>query len=192
MKFSPQELQKFYDGNPTTFDDIVKRYASEIIRFISFFTHNYDLAEELAQEVFLRVYQRRRDFRRNDNFKGWLYTIARNVLMQELRKKRYTSEVPLSETDAARLHEQTDSSQSQPDKDYQLREARQILLSGLNQLKYEDAELIILRYFVGLSLKEVSRAMGMPLGTVGVKIQRSLISLRQFFEKQGYSAEDFL
>lgn len=191
MKFSPAEFAAFHQGDQRVFEDVVRRFASEIVAYFSLFTHNFDLAEEIAQDVFLRIYQRRRQFKENNNFKGWLFTIARNILMQELRKKRYTLERNVADFNHGSMTEPASHAPA-PDKQLQRAQARKILLDGIAHLKQDDAEIIILRFFKGMSLKEIAGITGMPLGSVGVKIQRSLQALRAFFVKEGFSVDDLI
>jgi RNA polymerase sigma-70 factor (ECF subfamily) len=90
-------------GNMAGFDFLIQKYRKPIIHFMYRMVHNQAIAEELAQEVFLRVYRSRETYRAEARFSTWLYRIATNLGVNYARDNRYertASTVYLDETDA--------------------------------------------------------------------------------------------
>jgi RNA polymerase sigma-70 factor (ECF subfamily) len=90
-------------GNMAAFDFLLERYRKPIIHFMYRMTHNQAVAEELAQEVFLRVYRSRETYRAEARFSTWLYRIATNLGVnhaRDTRHERSASTVYLDETDS--------------------------------------------------------------------------------------------
>lgn len=82
-------MLRFKEGDTGAFDTLFKKHTRRIVNFAYRFVRNRDVAEELAQEVFLKVYQNAESYQIQSKFTSWLYTIATNVCLNEIRKPQY-------------------------------------------------------------------------------------------------------
>lgn len=192
---SENELRKFYDGDEEIFEAIIRTYAGEIIGYCNLYLHNRVKSEDIAQEVLLKVYEQRKTFRRNENFKAWLFTIVRNTLIDTLRREQ--REIRLfSQGDNSQNYAENSGNLSQeqirPDAKLEKQELRRILDEALQQLSPDEAEIIIHRYLLQLSIKEITSILHIPQGTVGVKIQRALKKLHKYFSEKNLTFYDLV
>ncbi|MBI5153788.1 RNA polymerase sigma factor [Candidatus Poribacteria bacterium] len=181
-------FRAFRDGDFAAMQGIVEAYHKRLIGFIRLYTHSYEIAEELTQEVFLLAYQHRAKIRSLEDLRPWLFTVAKREALREIKRKRYTAEILLDEESLRQL-----SLSVPPEQDYGIRldELGTQLREVLATLKPRDRELIILRYFMDLQIKEISQVAKIPMGSVGVMLGRALEKLRAEFEKRGLALEDF-
>ena len=92
-----QLVRQVLRGKQEAFGLLVERYQKPIFNFIYRFYGNYELAQELTQETFLRCYQFLKSYDPERKFSTWLYTVAKNLCIDELKKQRSAREVPLED-----------------------------------------------------------------------------------------------
>ena len=92
-----QVVRQVLRGKQEAFGVLVERYQKPIFNFIYRFYGNYELAQELTQETFLRCYQFLKSYDPERKFSTWLYTVAKNLCIDELKKQRSAHEVPLDD-----------------------------------------------------------------------------------------------
>lgn len=150
------------DRSDDTFFVLFETFCPRVRRF--FLLHGLDVpvAEDLSQEVFLKVYRKAGELREAERFCGWLYAIARNVLISYWRlKKSRIAEAEL-EPLTPRL---SDSLVSEAEAIPKLR-----IAEWLEQLEKGDRDLVILRFVEGLSYQELAGAFNVPEGTIKWRI----------------------
>jgi RNA polymerase sigma factor (sigma-70 family) len=147
-----------------TFAPLFRQFCPKLTRYYRFRCCSAAVAEELTQEVMLTVYQRASQLRQHENFRGWIFAIARNVLLQHMRRNgREIESVDISSVPAEALAAGDDMLLGS------------ILRESMARLSLEDQQLLSLRHLDGLEYHEIATAMGMPLGTV----QWRLFSIRK-------------
>lgn len=169
-----QLVRKVLRGNQDAFSLLVERYQKPIFNFIYRFYGNYELAQELTQETFLRCYQFLKSYDPERKFSTWLYTVAKNLCIDELKKQRSAHEVPLEDVlpavdarDAAAAIEHNQRSQCiRREEDFKVLEALQELPSAARTV-------LLLHYFQGLSYQEIGETLGLPVSTVKIRIFRA-------------------
>jgi RNA polymerase sigma factor (sigma-70 family) len=153
------------NGCPEHFRLLVERYQRPLLAYLGGRLGNALEAEEAAQESFVRAFMSLRKLRKPESFYAWLLGIAGRVLKEQFRavERRH------KERDAAEalLAEGADSAE-----EYSLEEAIAVLPESYRQV-------ILLRYYEGLSCQEVGQRLGMPLGTVTKTLSRAYVLLRQ-------------
>jgi len=176
-----EELLKLvHDGDTVAFDVIVKRYKMRLINFVFRFVRDRDLAEEIVQETFLRVFRERKNYERISNFSTWIFTIAGNLAKSELRRRkrwRFFS-IDQQDNDEGAEFEIPDVSQL-PDRmahDRMIDRAVQDAISSLSS-KYKEA--VILRDIQGFAYEEIAEIIGCPVGTVKSRVNRARIRLQE-------------
>jgi RNA polymerase sigma-70 factor (ECF subfamily) len=131
-------------------------------------------AEDLVQDVFVRVLKNIKGYRHEDKFEHWLFRIAANLARDRARKLARRGTVISLETD-----EQVPDKQSEPYQRMIDDEQRDKLQQALKQLPQLDREMIMLRHYSQMSFKEIAKQFNVPLGTALAKVHRGLKQLKQ-------------
>jgi RNA polymerase sigma-70 factor (ECF subfamily) len=153
------------NGCPDHFRLLVQRYQRPLFAYLSSRLGNQLEAEEVAQESFVRAFLSLKKLRKPESFYAWLMGIAGRVLKEQFRAtERRQKDRAIAETLLA------EDSGSAPE--YPLEEAIAVLPESNRQV-------ILLRYYEGLSCQEVATRLGMPLGTVTKTLSRAYALLRQ-------------
>lgn len=184
---SPQRRTKIADeelmfrlarGNSYALEVLVKRYKPKIINFVYRMVGDLDQAEDIAQEVFIRVYNHRERYQPIAKFSAWVYTIASNLAKSELRRRSIFNPISLTRLKGERLS----SIKRGPDKALLEKELGQKIQEGIEKLKPNYRAPLILRDVEGLSYEEISEIVGCPLGTVKSRINRARLKLREILD----------
>ena len=146
------------------------RYQAPLFNFYAKMTQDRTVSEDLVQEVFLRILRYRQTYRPGTTFRTWMYQIARNTRLDQVRKVRPESTVDLRTVSLRRLR---DSAQ-------QLQEAA-LLQRALMHLPEDKREILILSRFQELKYDEIARLLGCEVGAVKVRVHRALQQLREIF-----------
>ena len=157
-------------GDDSAFDYLVQKYRRAMINFMYRMAHNSAAAEDLAQEVFLRVYKHLRRFDERRDFAPWLYRIAVNVCRDIARKRG--REATLDES--ARAVQSADSAQA---------EQRRMLMRALQELPAKERAALVLRDLEGLTTAEVATILGSSESTVRSQISTARVKIRKFIDR---------
>ncbi|HXU33834.1 MAG TPA: sigma-70 family RNA polymerase sigma factor [Thermoanaerobaculia bacterium] len=162
-------------GSERAFADLVRRYERPIFSLIVRMVHDSTIAEDVAQETFLKAYRRLDTYDPTRKFSSWLFKIAHNATLDHLRRPSLDT-LPLDahgddEADFAAIlaDEKTESPEAGAGR-YDLARA---LDRGLRGLRAEYSEVLLLRFRQGLSYQEIAEVTGQPLGTVKTNIHRA-------------------
>src|SRR3974390_1701637 len=166
--------------------DLVERCQHRLVRFLLYLIGRREYAEDLAQETWVRVLQRGSQYNGRQRFDTWVFSIARNLAIDYLRKKRkavQTASLP-NDRDAMLLLPCSGPSPFEA----AARSEDAIRLAGqLRILAPVDREALLLRVQEDLSLPEIAQVLGAPVTTVTSRIYRGLAALRSAFEEGGDS-----
>lgn len=180
---------RFQAGDPDAAGAIADQFQPRLIAYIRAIVHDVELAEELSQEVLITAIRKRTQVYGAEKLRPWLFAIARTTALKEAARKRYRAESPVEDEVLRRISPGEDPTQQ----DRMLAEKlHQTLMSVIQSLPDTERDLVQLRYFGGLQHRELSEALGMPMGSVGVKLGRALQKLRHTLEELGYRLGDFL
>jgi RNA polymerase sigma-70 factor (ECF subfamily) len=166
-------IKKVLSGQQDLFGLILDRYQKPIFNFIYRFYGNYTLAEDLTQDTFLRCYQFLKSYDQKRKFSTWLYTVAKNLCIDHLKKRPPGREIsldhvlPVAEKNSAPprdMDPQRMCIRSQED-------AR--LFEGLQQLEPSRRLVLVLYYFQGLTYQEIAETLSVPVSTVKIRIFRA-------------------
>lgn len=151
--------RKIRDGDVEAFENLIDLYKQKVFNYCLRMTNNYYIAEDLAQDVFIKVYQRITTYDSSkSSLSTWIYVICRNTCLNYLRD---TKKKTLCEVDPQLL-----GTVLTPEDLILQEEERQRLLTALNSLSVQDRELIIMTDYLRLKYREVGEIMGIPTGTV--------------------------
>lgn len=167
----------FLGGEERAFEELVVRYQTRLLNFIYRTVGDRERAEDLVQEVFIRVYRHLHRFDRSKKFSTWVYTIASNLAKNELRN-RSRNPLVLFQTvkknwqDEDRPLEFEDST-TRPDDMFRKRHLRQVVEESVAKLPEHHRDVFILRELEGKSYEEIAEITGCNLGTVKSRLNRA-------------------
>lgn len=175
-------------GESEALEVLYKRYAASVYQTVLHVVQERALAEDLVQEVFWRVWRRSRRFAaERGQVAAWLRAVARNVGVDELRRLRAGPVLIRTEVEHSRMRELADD-QTDVAASAIKHEQRHMIISALQQLPYEQRQVIELNYFGGRSYQEIATVLNHPLGTVKTRARRGLRKLKQALAMEGPSA----
>lgn len=184
------------DDDAVAFEMLVDRHQGKIQRFMQGWVHNVQQSEDLAQDVFLRVYKARKTYMPTAKFTTWLYRIANNIASNHIRDNANRREYQLSRS------ENTSStgviiediaiapSGFQPSRSLEHAERSSIILQGLQALGERQRTALMLSKFEGMSYLEISETMGLSVQAIKSLLSRARISLKNLLDP--YLAEGLL
>jgi RNA polymerase sigma-70 factor (ECF subfamily) len=176
----------FLNGEQRAFDELVDRYQTRLLNFIYRTVGDRDRAEDLVQEVFIRVYRHLHRFDRSKKFSTWVYTIASNLAKNELRN-RSRSPLVLFQTIQGSSDEedrplQFEDSTSRPDDLYRKRHLRELVEQTVAQLPEHHRQVFVLRELEGRSYEEIAEITDCNLGTVKSRLNRARTAFAAIIE----------
>ena len=160
----------------TAYHELLRRYQSNVRNWLRQLTRDPSLADDLAQETFIRAWERLHSIHDGSSFKSWLMKIAYNMFLQSRRK--HVRELRLADA-LSREHLATEAHISQ-DPDPGLVDLPKMLAS----LSEEERIAMILCYAHGMSHREITELTGMALGTVKSHIRRGVLRIRESFDTE--------
>jgi RNA polymerase sigma-70 factor (ECF subfamily) len=163
-------------GDRERFAELVQRYQGRLVNYLHRLVRDLDEAHDLAQEVFVRVYQALGRFDPQYRFSTWLFRVAQNAAIDVIRKRRFRL-VPLTRPDdesveGTRELELADGQPSARDR-LETGEQERRIRAAIDALPWEYRELILLRHYGELAYDEIATLKSMPLGTVKNKLFRA-------------------
>lgn len=157
------------------FKEIVERYQSKVFSIIYGILRNHNDAEDIAQQVFAKIYFSIGNFDFRSSLLTWIYKITVNECYDYLRKKRVRKlvyESDFSEDDALQMENSETAMDQVPPVDETL-ERRDLLLKLLSRVSEEDRSLMLLKEVEGHSVEELAQMTGMNENTIKVKLFRT-------------------
>lgn len=178
MDRSDQQLVADYlKGDEKSLEILIQQYLKPIYNFVYRYAGNAQDAEDITQDVFMKVWRNLKKFDRQKSFKSWIFTIAKNASIDALKKKKPApfSEFSVIETIA-------DPSPS-PNEIFERKEISQMLSLLINKLPLKYREVLFLRYSNGLAFQKIAESLNEPLNTVKSRHRRALITLKKFLKE---------
>jgi RNA polymerase sigma-70 factor (ECF subfamily) len=170
-------VSAFLEGEERAFEELVSRYQTRLLNFIYRTIGDREKAEDLVQEVFVRVYRHLHRFDRSKKFSTWIYTIASNLAKNELRN-RSRNPLVLFQTIKRNWQEddrplQFEDSASRPDDLFRKRHLRELVEASVDRLPAHHRQVFVLRELEGKSYEEIAEITSCNLGTVKSRLNRA-------------------
>jgi RNA polymerase sigma-70 factor (ECF subfamily) len=169
-------------GSEAAFRALVQRYRTRIMNLVCRFINDRDRAEEISQEVFLRVFRNRERYRKSGKFSTWIFTIAVNLTKNEIRSRvrhRGTFSLDAMEEESGGQGVSFPDSKPLPDEDLNANEIGRKVAEALHKIPARYREAVVLRDVEGLSYEEVGQILRIPGGTVRSRINRARLMLKE-------------
>ena len=180
-------IQEALDGSQEAHRQLVLRYQRPVWGLLQRMVRDRMLAEDLAQEVFVKAFRALGTFDQSRKFSSWLFKIAHNVAIDHLRRKQLDTvalETPDGEPDL--LAVVPDSDAESPDSALQRQDLAKDLEASLERLRPEYREVVLLRFHEGLSYEEIAAVTDLPLGTVKTHLFRARKAMARFLTARGW------
>src|SRR5437660_6182379 len=165
------------------FEELVERYQHRLVGVMNHLVGNADEAEDLAQEVFLRVYRARKKYRPRSKFSTWLFTIANNLALNSLRARQRKPVVPLAVHDSGPLgprpaEQMVHDRGSGPVQRVQRQELAAVIRRALDGLNERQRMAVVLNKFEDMNYAEIAEVMGLTTKAVKSLLSRARMNLR--------------
>jgi RNA polymerase sigma-70 factor, ECF subfamily len=169
--------------DPELLDHLIELYQHRLLRYLMFLTGKREVAEDLFQETWMRVLLRGGQYNGKARFDTWLFTIARNLVIDLSRKRTMASLDEMSDaTEDGRPFEIATDGPSPLDQ-FKIREDRAEVSEVLMKLEANYREVLLLRFHEELSLEEIAAVTKAPLSTVKSRLYRGLAALKPEIER---------
>src|SRR5437588_5997575 len=171
--------QQALAGQQWAFEVLVHRYSTPLFSFIYHFLGDYDQACDILQQVFLQLYLSLATLRTGDPLKPWLFQVARNRCLDDIRQRQRRRNVHFSELEAPMDEEELPSlvtipdSSPQPEELAERHDLQQRMHPAIQALPPKFRAVVFLRYAGQLSFSEIAEALNMPTATAKTYFQRA-------------------
>jgi RNA polymerase sigma-70 factor (ECF subfamily) len=186
LELSDAQLVAAYQaGDPEALGLLMERHKAAVYGYLLGLTGRPDAADDLFQEVFLKLVRNPAAYGECEKFKAWLFTVARNAAMDHFRRGSARAEVPL-EGDGERPGPSDYAVSPEPGPELAAghRELGEKIAAALAKLSADQREVFYLRHYSGLSFREIAQLLSLPIGTVLARMSRAAALLRK--ELSGY------
>ena len=184
------------NDSAAAFEELVRRYQSRLLTVLEHLVHGREQAEDLAQDVFLRVFRARKSYVPGAKFSTWLYTIANNVASNHLRSKSRRREVNITprSSGASPAHNLEQialaASGQMPTRIVDKSEAAEVVRLAMESLNERQRMAVLLSKFEGMSYGDIAQTMGMSPQAIKSLLSRARGNLKIILEpyvKEGES-----
>ncbi|HEY9006755.1 MAG TPA: sigma-70 family RNA polymerase sigma factor [Ohtaekwangia sp.] len=153
---------------------LFERYNKRIFNFLARMTMDRALAEDLTQNVFLRMIKYRNSYREGARFQSWIYQVARNIFSDhyQAHKNKFSDFVDV---------EKVSDNLYDPDESQRIDEQEQLLQRSMAMLSEEQRELLVLTRFQHMKYEEVAVIMDTTVANIKVKVHRAILKLREHY-----------
>lgn len=153
---------------------LFERYHKRIFNFLARMTMDRELAEDLTQNVFLRIIKYRTSYREGNKFQSWIYQVARNVFSDhyQAHKNRFSDFVDVEKISDHMADLEENEAQDEKEK---------LLHRSMAKLSEEQRELLVLTRFQQMKYEDVAAIMDTTVANIKVKVHRAILKLREYY-----------
>ena len=170
-------VERFQNGEIGAFDEIVDRCQKHVYNLAYRFTHNYEDAYDISQEVFIKVFRSLNKLNNTSAFDAWLRRVTVNACMDYLRQR--PNEQITDDFSYLDREYTTDINTRLPDGTVENNELQRVITRAVSQLPKRQKKVFMLRHYEGLPLKEIAKTLNCSMGTVKAHLFRATRRLRK-------------
>ncbi len=181
MNIADAELVKaFKEGDTGALDELISRYKDRLYAYLLRLSRDRDAADDLLQEVFIKVIKKINFYGEREKFSAWLFTVAHHAAMDYFRSgyRRHEESLDAAGEDGVPLTDMLASREPGPDKILEEGERAAALQAAFDHLSADQREIFLMRHYSGLSFKEIADILGVPIGTVLARMSRAMAKVR--------------
>lgn len=166
------------ERDPELLDYLIETYKFRLFRYLVYLTANRERAEDFFQETWIRVLERGHQYDGKSKFEGWLFAIARHLVIDWQRQKKVQSLDSLMEPESGAPLELVNESEPSPLSQILWHEQEATLQNSLGRIAAIYREVLVLRFQEDLQIEEIAAVMSTPASTVKSRLYRGLEALR--------------
>ncbi|HEV8481251.1 MAG TPA: sigma-70 family RNA polymerase sigma factor [Candidatus Eisenbacteria bacterium] len=173
------------EGSERAFSELVSRYRSRVLNLVSRLLNDRESSDDISQEVFVRVYLHRKNYRRGAKFSTWLFTIAANLAKNEIRRRKRRRNWSSLDELQEQLHDsslQLMDPKGNREAEVDSAQIQGIVGEAITTLPERYRLALVLRDVEGLAYEEIAQVLGIPGGTVRSRINRARLMLKKKLE----------
>ena len=176
-------MVRYQQGEVRAFEILLGRHRKAVFNFILRYVGDKETAEDLLQETFMRVIKGADAYKRQAKFTTWLYTIARNLCVDQTRRRKHRKHASLdapmgTEDDSGTLLDVVPSGEMASDRKSVNKQLYQRLQGAIGALSEEQREVFLMREFLDMPFKQIADVVGVPENTVKSRMRYALEKLR--------------
>lgn len=173
------------EGSERAFSELVGRYRSRVVNLVSRLLNDREASDDISQEVFVRVFLHRKNYRRGAKFSTWLFTIAANLAKNEIRRRKRRRNWSSLDELQEQLHDsslQLMDPKGNREAEVDSAQIQGIVGEAITTLPERYRLALVLRDVEGLAYEEIAQVLGIPGGTVRSRINRARLMLKKKLE----------
>jgi RNA polymerase sigma-70 factor, ECF subfamily len=172
------------NGSHHAFEELLSRYETPVITFCYAFMRNREGAEDIAQETFLRVFRNSRRYQPVAKFTTWLYKIAANLCINELKKGKLRQNMSLDEPagpdpDGTKVIERIASDHASPLNDVEKIEAQNLIGKAIDHLPDDQRTTLIMVEYHHMAYQDIAEILGVTVSAIKMRVKRARETLRE-------------
>ncbi len=171
-------VNEFKNGNISAFDEIVRRYQKKVYSFARKILGNHDDADDVAQEVFVKVYYSLRDFKGESNLFTWIYRITINECNNILRKRKVKEFIQIDEMANLLGFDRT------PEQELFDKEKKSLIEKAVEKLPPKQRTIFVMRFFEDLDYEQISKILNKPIGTLKANYFHAVKKIQKFIKNE--------
>ena len=188
MEKSDEDLMRqLQTGDLHSFDTLVKRWEKPLLNYCYRMVNDIALAEDLRQEVFLRIYRSAKTFRARAKFSTWMYRIATNLCIDTLAKQQRRKETPIAayiESEPEDINERLIDLSEAPDTVLVKKEIESRVRLALASLPEDQRVVVIMRHYNSMKFREIATVVECPISTVKSRMAAGMERLSRILSSQ--------
>jgi RNA polymerase sigma-70 factor, ECF subfamily len=176
-------MVKYQQGDVRAFEILLNRHRKPIFNFVFRFVGSKEVAEDMLQETFMRVIKGAADYERQAKFTTWLYTIARNLCVDQSRRRKHRKHASLDQPmsaseESGTLLDVLPGNEMAADRRSVNKQLHETMHRAIAALSEEQREVFLMREFLDMPFKEIADVVGVPENTVKSRMRYALEKLR--------------
>lgn len=174
-------IKAFKEGGASALEELISRYKGPLYAYLLRLARDRDAADDILQDVFVKVIKKLGAYGEEDKFSAWLYTVAHHAVMDHFRagSRRREDSLYAADGDQRPLADTLASREPSPEDAFASAEQAGALEAAFGKLSPEQREVFLLRHYSELSFKEIADILKVPIGTVLARMSRALAKMRK-------------
>ncbi len=174
-------IERARGGDRSALEELVQRHYRTVFNLAYRLSNDYDNAQDIVSEAFIRVHNALPNFRGDANFTTWLYRIVKNVFLDERKKQRLRSHQSIEEMvelEDSHVARQIEDPHPGPEHQIERRERHALVQQAVQGLPETQRVMLVLYHFQHRSYEEIAEVMQLPIGTVKSRLNRARLALK--------------